>query len=307
MALWNVVPRPWNDWSGGAAWIASCWSSQESWLQSQGGPQHLHGIFTLLGVTCFSLVADSLHIMELGVSHRVLGNVLFHLVITRAFFTAARAEDRLDQLWDLVKEEYGRLGTAARSRVPNLTMNMFSAAKGRSTNQPTLTTRVKAAETRHLVPVMFAIFSRLRRVRNAEDGHIMEVLKNLNSYYTTLTEQRQLVTLARGAQQRLERSLWDLNRHYSALQSWALQEGFVRWGVTIKFHMALHIALQSRYTNPTLTWTYMDEDFMSIVKEVGEACTHGTPGHLLVPKVLKRYIMGIDVRMNFAIDLDAMD
>ena len=35
--------------------------------------------------------------------------------------------------------------------------------------------------------------------------------------------------------------------------------------------------------------TYSDEDFMSIMKKMGEASAHGTPAHKLVWKLGQRY------------------
>ena len=304
-AIFDTVCRPWNDWSNSAKWLESLWSSDSSWVEAHGGKLRIHGIFNLLGASFYTLVADSLHIMDLGVSHRVLGNVFFHIVWEGDYFTSATAEERLGEFWRLIQLE--NLGSGAKSQLGTLTLNMFSNPTGRNAHQPDLSTRVKAAETRHLVPVVLSVFSRLKRRLNPQDTLIFNILHCLPLYYSILSEHKDVVSLPLAAQRELERALWSINRNYSALGAWAAERRLLRWGVTIKFHMALHIALQSRYTNPALTWTYIDEDFMSIVKTVGEACTKGIATHQVVPKMCRRYLTGMDVRMSYAIDLDAMD
>ena len=43
-----------------------------------------------------------------------------------------------------------------------------------------------------------------------------------------------------------------------------------------KHHYFIHIALQAAYLNPRLGWNYADEDFMSVLKAMGESCSAGT-------------------------------
>ena len=250
-------------------------------------------------------MADSLHIMEIGVSHRVVANVMFHIVFNRCFLDAATVPGRVDQLWGLILQGYRRLGSG--SQLGHLTLAMFCTANGPASNQPSLSSTIKAAETKCLVPVLVDIFRGLRRAHDAVDSHVLGVLVELNTYYQVLSNNKRCLALPAVEQLRLENALWNLNRHYSALEAWAIGQGLLRWGTMIKFHMALHIALQSRWTNPSLTWTYIDEDFMSIVKSVGESCAAGTPAHKIVPKVSERYLVGMGVRIGFAIDLEAMD
>ena len=61
-----------------------------------------------------------------------------------------------------------------------------------------------------------------------------------------------------------------------------------RWGTTIKFHMMLHIGIQARWLNPRLGWTYIDEDFMGLLKALGESCAPGTPAFKLVLKIVRK-------------------
>ena len=304
-SVWDCIPRPWNDWSPQARWLSTVWNSNDEWITAHGGLATIHPVFTLMGVTFWMLMADSLHIMEIGVAHRVVANVLFHIVFNRCFLDAATVPGRLDQLWALILAGYRRLQSGCQ--LGHLTLAMFCNSQGPASHQPSLSSTIKAAETKSLVPVLLDIFRALRRAQNAVDGHVMGVLVELNTYYQVLSNNKRCLALPVVEQLQLENALWNLNRHYSALEAWAIGLGLLRWGTTIKFHMALHLALQSRFTNPSLTWTYMDEDFMSIVKSVGESCAKGTPAHKIVPKVCERYLVGMGVRIGFAFDLEALD
>ena len=102
-AIWDEPPMPWNDWGVGAAWRATTWSDARAWKTFM---RSLHPLFMLLGVSILTLMADSLHIMEIGVVHRILGNVFYHLVVTRGLLRGATIGDRVQHLWALIEEAY---------------------------------------------------------------------------------------------------------------------------------------------------------------------------------------------------------
>ena len=102
--------------------------------------------------------------------------------------------------------------------------------------------------------------------------------------------------LPHGAQEHWERAVWLVARHHTFLQAWALSQRSRRWGVRPKMHYAARLALQSRVANPRMAWTYMDEDCMSLVKAVAEACTPGTAAQNVVFKICHKYARGMDLR-----------
>ena len=95
-----------------------------------------------------------------------------------------------------------------------------------------------------------------------------------------------------------------MNCHYSSLEAWARSMGYRRWGPIIKMHYAMHIAIQARVTNPRFGWTYMDEDFMGLLKQIAESCAKGTPAQGMVLKLCERYVRGIDFRWSRALLVD---
>ena len=172
-------------------------------------------------------------------------------------------------------------------------MNMFCNKASPHAHQPCLSITIGAAGSRYLLLVIAEIFEPLAH-SNDTGKLIVEVLNSLAAYYNCLECKGR--TLPRLTQRRLESSLWTAARCCNALQSWALRCGFRRWGITIKQHMSMHIALQSRYCNPRKSWTYMDEDFMHLLKVVGESCTKGTATQSIVATACERYALGYDIR-----------
>ncbi len=70
------------------------------------------------------------------------------------------------------------------------------------------------------------------------------------------------------------------------------------WHQVPKFHFLEHLSLQSRFQNPKWSWTYTDEDFMGIMKDVAEACTVATPWDQVVPKVCEKWRLGYGLRLR---------
>ena len=83
-----------------------------------------HPIFNLLAVSILNVCADSMHIVDLGVAHHVLGNAIYLLVCTPHYFRdIATAQGRLDQLWARISQQYHH--RQSENQLSNLTMSMF--------------------------------------------------------------------------------------------------------------------------------------------------------------------------------------
>ena len=78
-----------------------------------------------------------------------------------------------------------------------------------------------------------------------------------------------------------------------ALHIVSLASGSHAWHEVPKFHCAIHLAFQSRLQNPRVAWSYPDEDFMHIVKEIAESCMSGTAAEGVVPKLLLKWAWGV--------------
>ena len=69
------------------------------------------------------LAADVLHILEFGVDHQVLGNVLFHLVYNAQYIRDRHSpKERLEAVWARIVRQYR--GRDTPSQLNNLWLNI---------------------------------------------------------------------------------------------------------------------------------------------------------------------------------------
>ena len=256
----------------------------------------MHPLFSLPGVSIFNVAPDSMHIVDLGFAHHVLGNILFWLVHSRLFplLGGASAAARLDSLWIRIVDRY----PAGTSQLGNLTMSMFCDEDAPHASFPSFTTSVKATVTRHLVPVVTEVFQDLHNADRDEDRDMLQLLKSLTQYYKCLECKE--YRLPRRTQQRLETCVWNMVRLYSRMSHWAEAQvpARVMWNEVPKFHYMTHIGFWSRLANPRWSWCYVDEDFMKTMKSIGQACTSGTPSHMVFSKVSRKWGFGVSHRVN---------
>jgi len=107
-----------------------------------------HLIWTIYGVHRFHQTGDLMHHSCLGVLLYLLGAVLWELLYDCDKFTGT-IENRMQQIWDLISEIYTDLKTPLR--LTHLVTTMFLNPD----DYPCLS--CKAAESRHLLPVMIEV------------------------------------------------------------------------------------------------------------------------------------------------------
>ena len=118
------------------------------------------------GISILNVAADVLHIFDLGLVHQVIGNVLWQLCYVPGYFTGATPEARLNKLWTRIRQHYH--GEETSNQLGNLTLSMFVDTRAAYSRFPAFTTRVKAAESRSLIPGLRWIFQTVVRAHNLE-------------------------------------------------------------------------------------------------------------------------------------------
>eukprot|EP00969_Alexandrium_andersonii_P332267 14683576-Alexandrium_andersonii.AAC.1 len=113
-----------------AAWVAATWTPA-SWRAARGGIPH--EIFTLDGITIYTMQADYMHCKHLGCDQYYMASVLALLVVQVLPGSAVR---NMEKLFEEVKEFYQQHKTA--SRFHNLTLNMIkgNVKKGLASAHP---------------------------------------------------------------------------------------------------------------------------------------------------------------------------
>ena len=125
-----------------------------------------------IAVSILNLVADPMHIIDLGVAHHIVSSVLWMMCYLPRFFPAGNnASERCDMLWRRVakykkiQRKYARTHLATCNRqvesqylrrhtpvqLSNLHLSFVCDPTAPRKKFPVLTSRVNAAETRHRV------------------------------------------------------------------------------------------------------------------------------------------------------------
>ena len=295
--MFDIPMAPWNDLAPDAVWRGTRWHCMASWLRHHGGWRHCHPLFLLPGLCILMVMADVLHVFDLGITHHVLGNVFFHLCYELRYFPAgATPQARLDLLWQRIVRHYRGRGTPCQ--LQNLTLSMFCNPKAAHAHFPCMSGLVKAAESRHLVPVLTAIFETLAVPGNAVDATILRMLQALTGFYAVLEAEPYIMSPAAVAS--LQAHVATLLEDYRSLCSWACTSvpRLNRWHEVPKHHYGQHVADQATLGNPKFSWCYSDEDFMGYLKLICEACTQGTAACNVVGKLLEKWSMGVALRLS---------
>ena len=80
-------------------------------------------------------------------------------------------------------------------------------------------------------------------------------------------------------------------RHYNDL-------GHILFDITYKTHALIHVALQAADINPQMTWCYMNEAYMGVMKKLVAACTHGCAPSEVSNRALDRWMRSLDMHYS---------
>ena len=104
----------------------------------------MHPLFQMAFVSFFVIMCDSLHIMELGVTKRVLGNVCFHLCFTEGLLRGSTPAERVADLWLHISSYYDEHKPA--SQLSALKLSMFCNEGGSRSHRSGRQTRKQASK-----------------------------------------------------------------------------------------------------------------------------------------------------------------
>ena len=286
----DLEAASWSDLSPIARWRHSTWTCHEDWLRWKGGINNVHPVFTLPGVSVFSIMADVLHTLDLGVTKAALGNLLYEVCYGRGLLGGIDPDARLSIVWSFITRQYRSRKTPAQ--LHGLTINMFVDKSRPHAQQPFLSGLAKAAISRHLVPILRDFWQENYDASLLEHRQILGMLDALVSIY----ESFHVDTFMLSADQvrSLQQSVDDFLDRYRWLHA---QSGAFRWAEYPKFHGLQHIRDQAACQNPRWGWTYIDEDWMSLAKSLCRSCLYGTASHVAMPKLVEKWTLGFFARV----------
>ena len=246
-------------------------------------PTSNHPLFSL-GLTCFNIMIDILHAWDQGVWSHLAGSFLKDVIFDSYKHLPRHAA--LAEVWQKIQTYYAVLNT--RVRLSNLTLAMIVGdALKPDSNWPKL--KAKAAETRHLIPILCQIAEDLND-GSSHAKHRYETLKQATNLQKII--ELEGMFMSQTAQECLVSSSKAFLVHYSCLKVWANENNFVGYHVVPKFHMGLvHLPTQASFLNPRFFWTYKAEDWVGRNALIAHSASFGTKSFLLSHKLIEKNLM----------------
>lgn len=242
------------------------------------------------GLVAYRPAIDLLHTVDLGVSVRICGSILYSWCF-QGNATKADATKNMRVLWESIQQKYKSMKVA--ERFTNLTLSQFINVDKTSTAVPLL--KGKAAEIRHLVPVLASVaWDKAQAGGGLKQSHIAQCLHNLACFYDTVASADFFMTAAEAAE--AFSCVQKCFQHYAWLQQEAKNPCLFQFSP--KFHWAYHLAQLCRYQNPKTFWTYRQESWVGSMANLAHSCSHGTKATRLSTSLCQKYLLGFQLRIN---------
>lgn len=238
-AVFGFPAAPWNGIPENAPWRQTVWASASLWRAYRGGTSRLHAMFSLLGV--LNVYPDAMLIWDLGIDNHALGNALWEMSYLPHFFPMAHtAKDGCDCIWQMIAREYHLRGSS--SQVSTMELSFFTDPKSPNSAYPDLTTRVIAAETRELVPVIASVWEHVC-FGSDHDQNVRMILNSLAEFYDELGWPEHIMPA--GNVQRFQTAVSKFFAYHRALHREAIHANQRRWHEAHINHIPLCFACAS--------------------------------------------------------------
>ena len=292
LCLAQKASGPWcyNDFRASSKWRSRPLST--TFLIENHLAPHRHPWFNAKGVTVFMLMMDVLHCLDQnGCRSHLIGSLLFEFV----YFENSHIPQKnaLAKVWRRIDELYTQL--RVETKLTRLTLDMFCDKAAPHQSFAILSTAVKGAEQRHLMPVMVKL---CEEMNSGSEHHRMRLLciKSLLQFDKLAAGCSLVPSKADGAAMYTALDLFLTT--YQGCADWAAREGHLLFQSVPKFHYTFHMAEQSRFLGPRSVWTYGWEDLVGIVIQLAHSCSVGTPAMSVPRKALGKYRIAMHVQLS---------
>ena len=223
---------------------------------------------------------------DLGVVQWLLGGVMHELVFDGPF--AGNKNTRCATLFSRIKLVYETLDVD--NRITQLNPGKFCK------KPPNFHCfAAKAAESRHLLPVMLVI-CREESTGSERDEHRIAALEAICEVYNILQTADIVLTDAEVSSAMAQYDTFLL--HYNALLQLAVVRGERCYNFVYKHHHFWHLLYHARWINPRAVWCYEFEDFMGVLTKSASNCIYGAPMHIIANKVFENYMMALSLALE---------
>ena len=280
-----------------AAWIAHCLSKSPVppfMTRKDGG----------LGLSCIHIFYDPLHAACLGVVLHLLGGFLW-LLCYSDLLGRKTAQQKLDQVWKEVNIEYGKQPPGI-TKLTKINLKSFCDPDRPKAEFPKL--KAKAAQARHLVPVMHRVFLKFLPGRRLEDAqethqHLAKCLEYMAEFYKCLNYKdasgRYPFILPGDVLSTLRSSVGKFLIHYTHAARACADKKLMLFNMVSKFHQLYHIAHDAHLLNPRFIWTYAEESWVGRIAKLGASRGHGKTAAMRSFDICLGWLTGQTLRLYF--------
>ena len=284
----NKSDVPYNDFRLAALWRNTVPKS----------PPTDHVIMQIPGMTVWHFALDMLHVMELGGTSQMIGNLLFYIVfmlwnnLTR---TAA-----CNRLWFEILDLYEEFDVPHDHRLKELHCKNFSDTKASWKTFPCCHF-MKAAEVKGLIKPALRLAETYCDMSDDEGKHVVFAMRNLSAFYDELKS----APMAPNDEhkKRINDSMTKFLLHYSYLGKLAFNQNRQMYSFVPKIHYMAHLAQQAMFLNPKYATCYSGEDYVGKISQLGHTCLYGTVGWKLSVPLFGKYRIAMYLRFTFHIDI----
>ena len=238
-------------------------------LEWRAAHPNVHRIFSIMGMSLWSLQYDIMHCVSLGVAQHIAGNVLYEMIYV-IMDKGTKVDTRIAEIWSLVQEAY-RLDNAT-TRLGTLTKSMFVDKDAPHKHYPML--KSKAKETEWFCRALAYVWPQFCDQANPVHRHTSRTLRLVLDLYDLAGTHTGLFHLPEDRELMVETAV-HLLAHYNWLAKWAEEQGQKRWNTVLKHHYVGHLALQTQWLHCRAGATYLDEDYMGRIKHVAQKASGG--------------------------------
>ena len=230
-----------------------------------------------------------MHTNDLGVLTHLVGSTIAEFMLEGP----RTQKENVANVWNDVVGLYGEayFEMQRKNRISAVTKEMLGGSKGSFYK----VSRCKAAELRHLVPVLLELLKR-RDTMTDRDGHRILAFEAMAKALSIVHTSSLFLSASEHAE--LKASYTTFLEHYHVLRQMAAAKGLKLYNITFKFHGLLHTIDYAKWCNPSAHWRYGFEDFMGKVVRAAQSCSHASPPHPIGRKVLGNDQLGLHLQMS---------
>jgi hypothetical protein len=265
--------RPWFDFRADASWRSSVPMKQAEWSDV------VHPLQKLPGMHHHTFLIDWLHTVDLGVAAHFIGNVIYDITYNK--LAHMQRLSALAEVREIVLQPVEHGSTLSQFDLGN-----FTQPKKHLATYPILC-HMKAAHVRGLVPHALSLATKYHNTTSDHDRHVLRAARALDKVYSIMHEEEMFINAE--TYWLLQKTATMFLLSYNWLASEAFRQDRKMWSLVPKHHYFAHLIEQAKFCNPRYVWCYGSEDFVGRASCLAQSCTRGSPGPLVISKMVAKY------------------